>query len=676
MTRARVPVYNTPNKAVYIETDATKGATIGVDVYYNGELVKPEDILNKFASAGGPQGSAAGGSSSAGTPASAPSQMVRQSSGAPVSTQAGALTFQTNLAQDVSPLRQRQQLLQPMFNGVAKGLSGIRNLNNAGAGVAMLENDGETVTPVFSPYVTAAGTNTYTATVSPALPAYTANTLFVVNFPNANTAAATLNLNSLGAVAIQLNGAGLTSGQIPANSTLELLYDGTHFQITGLVSVGPTGPQGPQGATGAQGAAGVAGATGPQGAQGAQGAAGAQGAQGAQGATGATGATGPSGASYVGTTTNSGNTYTATPSPAVGSYVTGTVYVAQFNAANTGATTLNISGLGAKNVYLNGAALTSAEIAANAMIALTYDGTQFNMTGDGRGSGGGSSISEGVYSSRPAAGTSGRLYLATDLPVESYDNGSTWDEYRQQWKVKSVADEILADSPASYYKCDEASGSTTLTDSGSAGVNLTLGILAKCGVSSLIPTDDASYLSPSYSGSGVGAGGQAVGNPLGITTYNGSCTVEAIVSGYSVVSYECMYGIQSQSVASAAQFMFYRKSTGTISLAWYTSGGTFVEVVSLDVVPGIFVRPVHLCAVKDSTAKNVTFYCNGMQIGSPVSYSTECSATAAPSVVVGTSKSNEGLNRSSLISHVAFYNGKLSYARIKAHARAAGLYCK
>lgn len=239
MSKARVPVYNTPNKAVYIETDATKGATVGLDLYYNGELVKPEEILNKFVSSGGPQGSAAGGSSSIGTPASAPSQMVRQASGAPVSSQAGALTFQTNLAQDVSPLRQRQQLLQPMFNGVANGLSGIRNLNNAGAGVAMLANDGETVTPVFSPYVVASGTNTYTATVSPALPAYTANTLFVVNFPSANTGAATLNLNGLGAKAIQLNGAALTSGQIPANSTLELLYDGTNFQITGLVSVGP-----------------------------------------------------------------------------------------------------------------------------------------------------------------------------------------------------------------------------------------------------------------------------------------------------------------------------------------------------------------------------------------------------------------------------------------------------
>lgn len=108
------------------------------------------------------------------------------------------------------------------------------------------------------------------------------------------------------------------------------------------------------------------------------------------GGGGGAGPTGPTGSTYVGTTTNTGNAYVATPSPALGAYTNG-LYIAQFNASNTGATTLNISGLGAKNVYLNGAALTGGEIAANAMTAVTYDGTQFNMTGDGRGGSGGSS---------------------------------------------------------------------------------------------------------------------------------------------------------------------------------------------------------------------------------------------------------------------------------------------
>jgi len=57
--------------------------------------------------------------------------------------------------------------------------------------------------------------------------------------------------------------------------------------------------------------------------------------------------------------------------------------------SNTGATTLEItaaSSLGAKNVYLNGGALTGYELRKNRPVELTYDGTQFNLTG---GAGGG-----------------------------------------------------------------------------------------------------------------------------------------------------------------------------------------------------------------------------------------------------------------------------------------------
>jgi hypothetical protein len=82
---------------------------------------------------------------------------------------------------------------------------------------------------------------------------------------------------------------------------------------------------------------------------------------------------------YLGTTTNVSNAYTSGTAPVAG-YVSGVLYTAKFNAANTGAATLD-----GHAIYKNGAALTGAEIAANAMIALTYDGTQFNMTGDGAG---------------------------------------------------------------------------------------------------------------------------------------------------------------------------------------------------------------------------------------------------------------------------------------------------
>lgn len=84
------------------------------------------------------------------------------------------------------------------------------------------------------PQVTAAGTDTYTATLSPAISAYAAGQKFQILFTNANTGAATLNLNTVGALAITKNGAtALAAGDIPAGSIKILAYDGTQLQILG-----------------------------------------------------------------------------------------------------------------------------------------------------------------------------------------------------------------------------------------------------------------------------------------------------------------------------------------------------------------------------------------------------------------------------------------------------------
>ena len=79
---------------------------------------------------------------------------------------------------------------------------------------------------------TASGTNTYTATLSPAITAYVTGQRFFITFTNANSGAATLNLNSLGAIAIKKNGTtALASGDIPAGSVGLVAYDGTNFQL-------------------------------------------------------------------------------------------------------------------------------------------------------------------------------------------------------------------------------------------------------------------------------------------------------------------------------------------------------------------------------------------------------------------------------------------------------------
>lgn len=91
-------------------------------------------------------------------------------------------------------------------------------------------------------YFVASGTDTYTATPSPAFTAYTAGMRLYIKFTNANTTASTINLNGLGAKAIKKSGTtALSSGDIAAGQTLILSYDGTNFQIIGGGSTGGGG---------------------------------------------------------------------------------------------------------------------------------------------------------------------------------------------------------------------------------------------------------------------------------------------------------------------------------------------------------------------------------------------------------------------------------------------------
>lgn len=81
---------------------------------------------------------------------------------------------------------------------------------------------------------TASGTDTYTATLTPAPLAYFDGMQVDLIFTNANTAASTINLNSLGAVAIERRGSSIVAGVIPANGRVSLSYDGTAFQMEAI----------------------------------------------------------------------------------------------------------------------------------------------------------------------------------------------------------------------------------------------------------------------------------------------------------------------------------------------------------------------------------------------------------------------------------------------------------
>ncbi|MFD2330388.1 hypothetical protein ACFSR7_14155 [Cohnella sp. GCM10020058] len=82
--------------------------------------------------------------------------------------------------------------------------------------------------------------------------------------------------------------------------------------------------------------------------------------------------------------TGSANAYVVTLSPAPSSLVAGLALAVQINIDNTGASTINVNGLGSKSILTSkGAALTSGKMVTNGIYTLRYNGTAFILQGEG-----------------------------------------------------------------------------------------------------------------------------------------------------------------------------------------------------------------------------------------------------------------------------------------------------
>lgn len=109
------------------------------------------------------------------------------------------------------------------FTGLSAGSAATDSAN-----IAQVQNS-------FGSFLTVSGTDTITATVSPALTAYAAGQMFAFVAANTNTGAVTINISSLGAKAITKNGTTtLSAGDITANYLFVIVYDGTQFQVVGV----------------------------------------------------------------------------------------------------------------------------------------------------------------------------------------------------------------------------------------------------------------------------------------------------------------------------------------------------------------------------------------------------------------------------------------------------------
>lgn len=196
-------------------------------------------------------------------------------------------------------------------------------LSSVSYGILSLENY---AFPIVAPwYLTGvSGTNTITASSNLGL-TLIAGMEFRLIAAETNTGAVTLNIDGIGAKSITKFGAtALTAGDIPAGALVKVAYDGTRYQ---LIS-----------ASGGQ--------------------------------TFST--------DYL-TSVSGTNTITAAATPTLVAYVTGQKFRLIPANTNTGAATINIDSVGAKNIFLNGSAVVGYELKKNCPIELMYDGTQFHI---------------------------------------------------------------------------------------------------------------------------------------------------------------------------------------------------------------------------------------------------------------------------------------------------------
>ena len=83
---------------------------------------------------------------------------------------------------------------------------------------------------------------------------------------------------------------------------------------------------------------------------------------------------------FQATDSGSADAYAIALSPAITAYVAGQEFTFKAGATSTGASTLNVNGVGVKNIKKkNDQAIAAGDIEANAIIKVIYDGTSFQM---------------------------------------------------------------------------------------------------------------------------------------------------------------------------------------------------------------------------------------------------------------------------------------------------------
>ena len=117
-------------------------------------------------------------------------------------------------------------------------MGGYKHTSVADATVrAQYASAGQVQDSAFTFLTSPAGTNTITATAALGMSAYVTGQRFFFVAPASNTGAVTLNINAIGAKSVTKNGTtALVSGDIAINAVVQVVYDGTQFQLLNPVA--------------------------------------------------------------------------------------------------------------------------------------------------------------------------------------------------------------------------------------------------------------------------------------------------------------------------------------------------------------------------------------------------------------------------------------------------------
>jgi hypothetical protein len=220
---------------IYVVAGAyTSGASVAADVAAGDAILvlNVASVTTSAASAATSATAAAGSATSAASSASSASSSATSATGSASSASTSATTATT-------------QAGNASTSATASATSATAAAASATAAAASATAAAASVGSVqpfdTNQYAIGSGTNTYTATLSPAPTSYTTGMEVSILLANANSGAATLNLNSLGAKALQKNGAAFVGGEIAAGMTAEFRYDGTNFQLLNPSSTAVSG---------------------------------------------------------------------------------------------------------------------------------------------------------------------------------------------------------------------------------------------------------------------------------------------------------------------------------------------------------------------------------------------------------------------------------------------------